>query len=116
MYRKLAAAKLHPTIAVAIRESPNSAETVPVPVRVESVPSNAAGETRGPWFSEVLENLSERWCYLTHPDPMWPIHGQYTCPKCFRTRVVNWAAQEVRAKAADRVERQRRKRLNGRAA
>lgn len=43
--------------------------------------------------------LADRWCYLMHPDPMWPIHGRYLCRKCQRSRAVPWANTVVSASA-----------------
>jgi len=36
--------------------------------------------------------LSEFWCLMMHPEPMWPIHGHYQCRKCRRVHPVRWAA------------------------
>jgi len=32
------------------------------------------------------------WCNVAHPSPLWPIHGEYRCPACFRTYTVEWEA------------------------
>ena len=34
--------------------------------------------------------LTNLWCSLMHPDPMWPINGHYRCPKCKRLYLVPW--------------------------
>ncbi len=34
--------------------------------------------------------LTDVWCYVAHPDPMWPVHGQYRCPSCHRLYPVPW--------------------------
>lgn len=34
------------------------------------------------------------WCRLMHPSPMWPVNGQYRCPKCMRTYPVPWEREE----------------------
>jgi hypothetical protein len=34
--------------------------------------------------------LNEAWCNAAHPSPLWPIHGRYRCPACFRTYRVAW--------------------------
>jgi transposase-like protein len=39
---------------------------------------------------ECLWWIRNHWCYLMHPDPMWPIHGRYVCPKCQRSYPVPW--------------------------
>jgi streptomycin 6-kinase len=38
-------------------------------------------------FWDWLERL---WCRAIHPDPMWPIHGHYGCPRCGRVYPVPW--------------------------
>jgi len=38
--------------------------------------------------------LGGRWCYVTHPAPMWPVKGRYRCPRCYRTYPVPWAGNE----------------------
>jgi hypothetical protein len=34
--------------------------------------------------------LNETWCNVAHPSPLWPIHGRYRCPACFRVYQVEW--------------------------
>jgi hypothetical protein len=34
--------------------------------------------------------LKRTWCSLAHPSPLWPIHGEYRCPECFRVYPVGW--------------------------
>ncbi len=34
--------------------------------------------------------IAELWCKLMHPDPMWPAHGRYRCPACWREYPVQW--------------------------
>ncbi len=44
--------------------------------------------------------VNKTWCSVAHPSPLWPIHGQYQCPKCFRVYQVEWEpkiARPVRA-------------------
>jgi len=39
---------------------------------------------------KTLRSLAEFWCYAMHPDPRWPIHGYYECPRCYRRYRVPW--------------------------
>ena len=32
----------------------------------------------------------QAWCYVMHPDPMWPMNGYYRCPRCHRKYRVPW--------------------------
>jgi hypothetical protein len=48
-------------------------------------------------FSEII---ARRWCYLTHPDPMWPVKGMYRCPKCHRLYPVPWEEKPAAARPA----------------
>ena len=34
--------------------------------------------------------VAEFWCKLMHPAPMWPVHGFYRCPDCWREYPVGW--------------------------
>ncbi len=36
--------------------------------------------------------LSRLWCRTMHEKAMWPIHGRYVCPRCFREYAVDWDA------------------------
>ncbi len=36
--------------------------------------------------------LNRAWCNVAHPTPLWPIHGKYQCPSCFRVYQVGWEA------------------------
>jgi hypothetical protein len=38
----------------------------------------------------VWPQVLQFWCTLTHPSPMWPVKGQYRCPKCLRVYPVKW--------------------------
>jgi hypothetical protein len=41
--------------------------------------------------------IGDSWCQLMHPDPMWPVNGEYQCRVCLRRYPVAWeqpAAQE----------------------
>ena len=39
-----------------------------------------------PFWSAIQKN----WCYIMHPDPMWPVNGVYRCPKCLNEFPVVW--------------------------
>ncbi len=39
-----------------------------------------------PFWSAIQKN----WCYIMHPDPMWPVNGVYRCPKCLNEYPVAW--------------------------
>ncbi len=41
-------------------------------------------------MGSLAVRIAEAWCRLTHPAPMWPVHGRYQCPKCLRTYPVPW--------------------------
>lgn len=41
-------------------------------------------------LKESWNRVGEIWCRLAHPEPMWPIHGYYQCPKCHRRHPVRW--------------------------
>ncbi len=38
----------------------------------------------------LWNRAAESWCRFAHPEPMWPIHGHYQCPKCLRLHRVRW--------------------------
>jgi hypothetical protein len=38
----------------------------------------------------MLNRIARVWCRTMHRRPMWPIHGQYTCPQCLQQYVVAW--------------------------
>ncbi len=44
---------------------------------------------------ELWDRVAESWCRLAHPQPMWPIHGHYLCPKCLRRHAVAWDNNNV---------------------
>lgn len=46
-------------------------------------------------LQNVVEGIARRWCYLAHPDPMWPVCGTYRCPRCHRVYMVPWEKKEV---------------------
>ena len=37
--------------------------------------------------------IADLWCRLIHPAPMWPVHGYYRCPACWRQYAVPWEAR-----------------------
>ena len=46
-------------------------------------------------LQRVSETIARRWCYVMHPDPMWPVKGMYRCPKCHRMYPVPWEERPV---------------------
>ena len=40
---------------------------------------------------QLWRGLTQAWCRLMHPDPMWPCHGYYRRPTCLREYPVSWA-------------------------
>jgi hypothetical protein len=38
-------------------------------------------------------SIADLWCGLIHPAPMWPVHGYYRCPACWRQYAVPWEAR-----------------------
>lgn len=57
--------------------------------------------------ASLYSGVAEAWCQLTHPEPMWPIHGHYICPKCLRTYPVRWESRlgPPHSEAASRTRR-----------
>lgn len=41
-------------------------------------------------MTKTWQFLKDAWCYIAHPDPMWPVNGYYRCPSCQRTYPVPW--------------------------
>ncbi|HBY59223.1 MAG TPA: hypothetical protein DEH78_05345 [Solibacterales bacterium] len=41
-------------------------------------------------MKSVWSSLNRLWCQAIHPDPMWPVNGQYRCPQCLRVYQVPW--------------------------
>ena len=39
----------------------------------------------------MWDRISEAWCKSMHSKAMWPMHGKYICPDCFREFPVEWA-------------------------
>jgi hypothetical protein len=42
----------------------------------------------------LWSQLGSVWCSMSHPAPMWPIHGRYQCRTCFRVYPVQWERYE----------------------
>ncbi len=55
------------------------------------------------WIFKQRNRAAETWCKWMHPAPMWPIHGQYQCPKCLRYHPVSWENKEAEPGTADAV-------------
>ena len=45
-----------------------------------------------------MQKLSRLWCKLFHRGTMWPIHGQYLCPRCLLAHPVPWDEGDPMAK------------------
>jgi hypothetical protein len=43
--------------------------------------------------------LTDLWCRLMHPSPMWPVNGHYRCSVCLRSYPVPWEKRPVGTKA-----------------
>jgi len=41
------------------------------------------------------EWVGDLWCRVMHPAPMWPVHGYYRCPACWRQYIVPWEASPL---------------------
>ena len=39
--------------------------------------------------------VADFWCRLMHPAPMWPVHGHYRCPACWRDYAVPWEVEPI---------------------
>lgn len=42
------------------------------------------------FVTSMVHAIGSSWCQLMHPDPMWPVNGQYTCRVCLRKFPVSW--------------------------
>ena len=51
-------------------------------------------------LARLIDRTRARWCYAMHPDPMWPVRGEYQCPKCQRRFPVPWE-EKPRTNAAE---------------
>ena len=40
-------------------------------------------------------SVSIGWCRTFHPEPLWPIHGQYRCRACLRAYPVRWQVRDA---------------------
>lgn len=40
--------------------------------------------------NSFVSSVGSSWCQLMHPDPMWPVNGEYQCRVCFRKYPVAW--------------------------
>jgi len=49
----------------------------------------------------MWDRISEAWCKSMHSKAMWPMHGKYTCPDCFREFPVEWAEMPTGPEAAE---------------
>ncbi|MCC7499212.1 MAG: hypothetical protein IT160_16635 [Bryobacterales bacterium] len=43
-------------------------------------------------MKRLWDFIRDAWCYVMHPDPMWPVNGMYRCPSCQRQYPVPWEA------------------------
>jgi len=41
-----------------------------------------------------VSSVGSSWCQLMHPDPMWPVNGEYQCRVCLRKYPVAWEQPE----------------------
>lgn len=41
-------------------------------------------------LNSLSSAVGDTWCQLMHPDPMWPVGGEYRCRVCQRTFPVAW--------------------------
>ncbi len=46
------------------------------------------------FVSSVVNAIGSSWCQLMHPDPMWPVKGEYQCRVCLRKFPVSWEREE----------------------
>jgi hypothetical protein len=46
-------------------------------------------------LSGMMRRMGDWWCTLMHNSVMWPIHGQYQCRRCGRSRPVPWAQPDA---------------------
>jgi len=43
----------------------------------------------------IWNRASILWCRTFHPEPFWPVHGQYRCRACLREYAVPWQEGDV---------------------
>jgi hypothetical protein len=53
-------------------------------------------------MNRIWSLLKDRWCYIMHPAPMWPVNGFYRCPSCQREYPVPWEQNVTRAETGAR--------------
>lgn len=41
-------------------------------------------------LNSLSSTVGDAWCQLMHPDPMWPVRGEYQCRVCQRKFPVAW--------------------------
>ena len=41
-------------------------------------------------LNSISSTVGDTWCQLMHPDPMWPVGGEYQCRVCQRKFPVAW--------------------------
>jgi hypothetical protein len=41
-------------------------------------------------LTSISSTVGDAWCQLMHPDPMWPVRGEYQCRVCQRKFPVVW--------------------------
>lgn len=41
-------------------------------------------------LNSISSTVGDTWCQLMHPDPMWPVRGEYQCRVCQRKFPVAW--------------------------
>jgi hypothetical protein len=41
--------------------------------------------------------VGNSWCQIMHPDPMWPVNGEYQCRVCQRKFPVAWERQDTKS-------------------
>ncbi len=44
-------------------------------------------------MKELLDQVGQLWCQMTHREVMWPVHGAYRCRVCLRSYQVPFAAE-----------------------
>ena len=53
-------------------------------------------DTKDNPMRSLWNRASIGWCRTFHPEPLWPVHGQYRCRACLRTYSVPWQDGDVR--------------------
>jgi hypothetical protein len=47
-------------------------------------------DTKDNPMRDLWNRASMGWCRTFHPEPLWPVHGQYRCRACLRMYPVPW--------------------------